>query len=84
MLRPVKADLQEIKELARAKFPGVKQISTEALAKWKSESVFGRFHICYDVLSTGRSRHATRPVRIPTQLGPRRVPFSWMGFGRCR
>ena len=35
LLRPVRAsDLDKIRELARAKFPDVKQISTDTLANW--------------------------------------------------
>ena len=39
MLRPVKAaDMDKIRELVRARFPDVKQISTDALATWLSET----------------------------------------------
>lgn len=39
MVRPVKAsDMDKIKELARAKFPDVKQITTDALAKWLADT----------------------------------------------
>lgn len=39
IVRPVKAsDMEKIKELARAKFPDVKQITTETLARWLAET----------------------------------------------
>lgn len=39
MLRPVRAsDMEKIRELARAKYSGVKQISTETLAAWLADT----------------------------------------------